>query len=110
MKNLKIRIVTLLLCTFILSSCGITIDYLGDTLPATNSVDVFYDAKDVKKTYKVIGHLSVPTGIDENQAKSKIIEKSKAVGADGIIIHSRDYTGGKDSEPLYKADAIKYSE
>jgi hypothetical protein len=109
MTKLKMKFAILFFSTIVFSSCGIDTYYIGDTLPTTSNVDVFYDAKDVKKDYKVIGHLSIPTSVPVNQAKSKITEKAKAVGSDGIIIHSTNSMGGKDLETLYTADAIKYA-
>lgn len=108
MKIQKINFLCYLPFMF-LSSC-ITTSYIGDKLVPTNRVDVFYSAKDVKKDYKVIGHISSETGMGEERAKQMIIGKAKIVGADAIIITGIDYTGGEDSSPYSKAEAIKYND
>lgn len=107
MKILKINFLSYL-SIVVLSSCA-TASYIGDKLVPTNSVDVYYSPKDVKKTYKVIGHISSVKGIRDEQAKQMIIAKAKTVGADAVIISGIDYTGGEDSSPYSKAEAIKYS-
>lgn len=107
MKTSKMLLAVSLSVAF-LASCATT-SYIGDTLAPSEKVDVYYAAKDVKHEYKVIGHISAATSVNENDAKAKIIEKAKTVGADGVIILGLDFTGGKDSTPFEKADAIKYT-
>lgn len=107
MRQQKIFSLTVLIINLTITSCA-SITYIGDTLSPTSNIDVFYESKDIKKDYKVIGHISAIPGANENKAKARIIEKSKAVGADCVIIPGLDYTGGKNSDPLDRADAIKY--
>ncbi|RYE04653.1 MAG: hypothetical protein EOP33_08905, partial [Rickettsiaceae bacterium] len=110
MKLLKLKITTLFLSFTILSSCGVSATYMGDTLPSSNHVDVFYDAKDVKKAHKVIGHLSLDSRYTADKAiKPALVKKAKAIGADAIIIVAGDFTSNRDPYPIYKADAIKYT-
>ncbi|KIO78913.1 hypothetical protein TH53_00995 [Pedobacter lusitanus] len=108
MKTLKVNFLIMLVSATILSSCAATISYVGDTMTPTTNVDVFYAAKDVKKEYKVIGHLFTQTTVNENKAKQRIIDKAKKIGADGVIIIGVDFTGGSDSTPFLKSEAIKY--
>ncbi|SDE79004.1 hypothetical protein SAMN05216464_109201 [Mucilaginibacter pineti] len=105
MKILKLQHIAIATCLF-LTSCGTMVNYLGDAYPATNKVDVYYDAKDIKQEYKVIGHLSMINDLDQEVVKKALVNKSKAMGADGVIILQ---TTGKDNSTV-KADAIKYSE
>ncbi|MEO3403063.1 hypothetical protein AAFN85_04115 [Mucilaginibacter sp. CAU 1740] len=104
MKNLKLHHLIIALC-FVITSC-VTTNYLGDTYPATDKIDVFYDAKDVKKEYKVIGHLITDYTSDSIEAKEALSGKAKKVGADGIII--LQVTGSGDHASI-RADAIKYN-
>ena len=108
MKTSKIMFAAVLSAMAFMTSCATT-SYIGDTLTPSQQIDVYYAAKDVKREYKVMGHISAATTISENDAKARIIEKAKAVGADGVIIIGLDFTGGKDSTPFEKADAIKYT-
>lgn len=109
MKISELKVPAMLLTTVLFSSCFSTALYIGETMPATTKIDVYYAAKDVKREYTVTGHISAPQGVDEEtDAKLQIIEKAKSVGADGVIVLGLDFTGGKDSTPFYKAEAIKY--
>ena len=96
-------------CCLLLSSCA-SVLYLGDTLPATNSVRVYYDPKDVKQEYKVIGHLaqSVSGSSNMEAVKTKIIEKAKSIGADGVIFHQIFAKPGSSNDETINADAIKF--
>lgn len=107
MKSLSLIFLNLIILAFFLNSCATT-TYLGDQLAVTSNVDVYYAGKDVKREYKVMGHITAPTTGDDNAVKPNIIDRAKKVGADAVIILGRDYSGGKDSEPFVKADAIKY--
>jgi hypothetical protein len=108
MKNYHLFLIGLCL---LLSSCGLLVQasYFGDTLatPTTN-VDVYYSAHDVKKDYKVIGHLTCPnTG--QGPVTKALISKAKAVGADAIVITGNTVdSSGKYSSDTVTADALKY--
>lgn len=93
---------------FSMGSC-IGTSYLGDRYNSTTHTDIYYASKDVKKDYKVIGHISSRIWLSEEGAKRKIVEKARAVGADGVIIHGIEYTGGEDADSYYKAEAIQYN-
>lgn len=108
MKRSPLNFFYLTILAFILNSCATT-TYVGEQLAATSNADVYYAEKDVKREYKVIGHITAPSTGDDNAAKPYIIERAKKVGADGVIILGRSYTGGKDSDPFIKAEAIKYT-
>ncbi|UOE48923.1 hypothetical protein MTO98_31465 [Mucilaginibacter sp. SMC90] len=106
MKALKIRTL-IIVFTLFLTSCAVPAAvYLGDTYPVTNNVDVYYDAKDVKHDYKVIGHLAIAYTEDSAVAKKLLSDKAKAQGANGIIIFQVE---GNNANATIRADAIKYS-
>lgn len=88
-------------------SCAPT-SYIGEKLTPTDHIDVFYASKDVKKEYRVIGHISLISEPIEDKTTVQLIKKAKSVGADGIIILGPDFTRGKDVTPFERADAIKY--
>jgi len=92
---------------FLLSSCSIP-SYLGDKYPSTDKVDVYYSAHDIKRPYKVIGHMSY-TNSGTKQDKSAFIAYGKKIGADAIIITGTEAT--KDSQAaIATADAVKYGQ
>jgi len=99
-------------CLFLLSCSGPTIHYLGDSYPAAASVEVYYDAKEVKKEYKVMGRMTNDKFMeyDIELIKTKMIEKAKLVGADAVIFYD---LSAEDIERVgdgisVKAQLIKY--
>jgi len=90
----------------LLSSCAIMPTYFGDKYPATNTVDLYYSAHDVKQSYKVIGHLTIQN-IGQDVVKTKLTDYAKTIGADAIVISGTDAT--KDNTAaVVNAYALKY--
>jgi hypothetical protein len=105
MKTLKLRYLLIAFALF-LTSCAVPAAvYLGDTYPVTNNIDVYYDARDVKQDYKVIGHLAIAYTEDSAVAKKLLSDKAKTQGANGIIIFQVE---GNNANATIRADAIKY--
>jgi aspartokinase len=75
------------------SSCGVSVNYLGNSFDKTSEIDVYVDPAAIKKNYLVIGKgyekLSQfsRNGIEKLQLKA--IEKAKQKGADAILF--QDY-------------------
>ncbi len=80
-------------CLFFFSSCGVSINYLGNSFDKTSHIDVYVDPASIKKNYLVIGKgyekLSYfsRNGIEKLQLKA--IQKAKQKGADAILF--QDY-------------------
>jgi len=109
MKTYHLFLISLCL---VLSSCGVLepASYFGDTLATpTTSVDIYYSAHDVKKDYRVIGHLTCPnTG--QGPVTKALVAKAKAVGADAIVITGNTIdSSGKSTSDTVTADALKYN-
>jgi len=106
MKTLKLHY-TIIAFALFLTSCAVPAAvYLGDTYPLTEKVDIYYDAKDIKLDYKVIGHLAIAYTQDSAIAKKLLSDKAKTEGADGIIIFQVE---GNNANATIRADAIKYN-
>lgn len=87
-KNFTPAICTLLCLTLL--CCGIpTIHYLGESYQSSDFVEIYYDVKEVKKEYKVMGRMTNDKLIEYEVEliKRKMIEKAKMVGADAIIFY-----------------------
>lgn len=86
--------------------------YVGDRYPSTNQVDVYYAERDVKREYKVIGHLSeqIRSRNGEERTKAAIVAKAREIGAHGIIITGIEHIGGEETRRFQKAEAILYTE
>lgn len=76
--------ITLLLST-IFSACSLPPAYIGDKLPPTKKVDIYYSAGEVRRDYKVMGHLTshkyIKSAIERN-----MVDYAKKEGGDGVII------------------------
>lgn len=103
--------VSLLPLLLLLNGC-MTTYYVGDRFPASADVDVFYAAKDVKREYKVIGHISEDAQNigQEEKVKKRIIAKAMEVGADAVIILGLDSGTGESSKGRQKAEVIQYTD
>jgi len=108
-KGLKNSLlVPLVLFLALLSSCSSLVTYVGDQYPATKTVDIYYSAHDVKKPFKVIGHMAYPDG-GTSMVRSAFAAYGKKIGADAIVI-----TGTENSKEgqaaIVNADALKYDQ
>ncbi|WP_428328508.1 hypothetical protein [Mucilaginibacter sp.] len=93
-----------------LSSCAINQpSYFGDKLTPTTNIDIFYSTHDVKKDYKVIGHMNYPN-VGQEQVKQVFVGYAKKIGADAIVItgNNVDYSG-KTGSDVVNADVLKYN-
>jgi hypothetical protein len=97
------------LLIFVIVSC-IPIDYIGDTYPPTNNVEVFYSEKDIVKHYVVFGHImGSKASIDDIKDELEIEAMKK--GADGIVFKNVDFEATKKSKTnKISASLIKYTE
>ncbi len=106
MKNL-----VLLSIAILISACSPTMNYLGDTFPPTNDIDIFYDQGDIKKDYRVIGQLSgdnINNAINSlEKVKSGMIEEAKMRGANGILFLFSD---SYDNEHIIKSKLLRYNQ
>ena len=91
----------------LLSACGQPITYIGDSFKPTASVDVFYSPRDIKRDYKVIGHIKSQY-YAQNSAKRKLIKFAKNAGADAIVFLNTDTTKANKSNRV-QADLVKYN-
>jgi uncharacterized protein YbjQ (UPF0145 family) len=85
---------------------------LGDSYQSSDSVEIYYDEKEVKKEYKVMGRMTNDKFMeyDIDLIKRKMIEKAKLVGADAIIFYdlSAEETEKVGDAITVKAQLIKY--
>ncbi|MGZ3765679.1 MAG: hypothetical protein ACXVB0_17220 [Mucilaginibacter sp.] len=102
MKNY--HLIFIVLC-FLLSSCVQPLKYVGEKSAPTTSVAVVTSASDIKKSYKVVGHLTIHKY--SPAIMRKYLEKhAKQVGADAIILPS-DSTLKSMSGPV-TVEVLKY--
>lgn len=82
-----------LLALFVLfvTACA-KIDYLGQSYPPTNHVDLYFSEADIREDYQVMGHViaQAGTGISIERLQTQLEAKAREKGADGIVIHGFD--------------------
>lgn len=85
MKNtMKICLALLLF----ISACAPKVNFIGNQHAPTQSVDLFFDAKDIEKEYKVMGFMQNEGrefANDPEKIKAALIEEAKRRGADAIL-------------------------
>ena len=76
------------------SSCGVSVNYLGNSFNETSHVDVYVDPAAIKRIYTVIGkgyeqHYTSFSRNNIEKLQVKAIRKAKQKGADAILF--QDY-------------------
>ena len=101
---------------FFISSCAPlaispSIEYLGDTYSPSKSIDVFYEARQIKKKYRIMGRVTRETIFKSEKTRMHMIELAKGKGADGIIFLDFESKINETSRySIIKAELIKYQD
>ena len=77
-----------LLFIILLSSCGTSVKYVGQTLQATNNkIDVFVDASSITKSYTIIGkgYIDYTFRLNYERMQRKAVNIAKEKGADAVL-------------------------
>jgi len=84
--DLLARNLTLCALVFFISGCA-TVDYVGDTFTPTNHVDMYFDAKDIPRPYKVMGHMTLDESefADSQNMQEDMKKEAMARGGDAIL-------------------------
>lgn len=97
------------LLIFVIVSC-IPIEYIGDTYPPTNNLEVFYSEKDIRPNHNVFGHILGSDASFEDIKEQLKIDAMKR-GADAILFTNIDFESTKKSKTnKISASLIKYTE
>jgi hypothetical protein len=108
MNHSRQTLLPVALLSSLLLSCSPLIYYFGDDYPASSNVEVYYNAAEVKKAYKTIGHMTKEV-IRSESDKKYMIELAKKKGADGIIFSDLSLDNEKKSTLVsVKAELIRY--
>ena len=104
------------ICMF-LSTCSISgPTYFGASYPPTDTVQFFYDTKDIGRPYKVIGRMVAPTSGSERGneiTKLRLIARAKKAGANAIVFSDiiwQTHEGTLPDDLFIKAEAILFTE
>ncbi|OEK04042.1 hypothetical protein [Roseivirga misakiensis] len=91
----------------IISACSPKINFIGNQHAPTQSVDLFFDAKDIEKEYKVMGFMQNEGREFANnpeKIKAALIEEAKRRGADAILF------GDGYSELVNSSDGLGFGD
>ncbi|MHC4727045.1 MAG: hypothetical protein ACYS17_07400 [Planctomycetota bacterium] len=74
----------------ILVACA-TVNYIGDSYPPTERVDLYFSEEDIEKEYIVIGRIVATANSDElfysgDKFTEAVRKKAREKGADGIVV------------------------
>lgn len=69
------------------SGCA-TVDYVGDTYAPTSHVDMYYDAQDIHRPYKVMGHMTLDEDdfTSTESMQSDFRKEAMDRGADAVLM------------------------
>jgi hypothetical protein len=83
-----IKIHAFLGASLLLLGCASSFQYVGKSYPSTSQVDIFFNTKDVKKAFEVMGTINGTIGqsADFNQTMEKVRKEARKQGADAVII------------------------
>jgi len=89
--NNYLKKIALFLFILLVSSCKPTLNYIGNNFESTKKVQIFYDSKDILKSYTVKGLLhfeynALVLNMLNVDVSSLIISKGREVGADAVLI------------------------
>lgn len=88
----------------LLSACTLPLDYTGEKYPPTKNVDVYHQGQQIKRPYKVIGHMASHK-YQMDIVISRFNDFAKKYGGDAVIILPDDGT-----KPVrIKAELLKYT-
>lgn len=94
---------------FFFASCSPIIYYMGDSYASSSSVEVYYDIKEIKKEYKIIGRMVKEVTLRTETDKRQMINEAKKRGADAIVFSDILLSDKKQSDQVsVKAELIKY--
>jgi len=112
MKNL----ILILSVLFTFSSCSFLVNpvhYLGNDLPPTDHVDIFFNFGDVEKEFTVIGKLSNDAGATYSieKVKQKMVAKAREKGGDAIVFLNLDVESYDASRRIaIAAEVLRYKD
>ena len=87
----KCTVSLLALLILFVAACA-KIDYIGQSYPPTNHVDLYFSEQDIRQDYQVMGHVIAQAneGISIESLQKQLEAKAREKGADGIVIHGFD--------------------
>jgi len=94
---------------FALSACA-HVDYVGRTYPPTSKVDLYFDERDVRPEYEVMGQVIARANdlVSAEKLQSKIMKKAGEKGADAVVINGMDrYKTGESTSYEEQTKEVK---
>ena len=103
MKNYHLAFISI--CLLLLSACVQPLKYVGEKSTPTTSVAVVTSTSDIKKPYRVVGHLTIDK-YSPDIMKKYLAKGAKKYGADAIVVPSD--SAMKAMHGKLTVDVLKY--
>ena len=105
------HLIPLISVLFVFLGCA-TINYVGESYPPTQEVDLYFSEEDIEREYTVVGRILATANSDEAVYSSEkftqaILKKAREKGADGVVILWLS-SGLVDDKRRIEALAIRY--
>jgi hypothetical protein len=86
LQSLLIRNFALCALVLFISGCA-TVDYVGETYAPTSHTDMYFDAKDIPRPYKVMGQMTIDEDeyTDSQKMQEDMKKEAMARGADAVL-------------------------
>lgn len=99
-KSVKLRLLFIMIVS-LLTGC-ISTNFIGDSFPQTDNVQIFFSVREIPNDFTIFGHVVTSTSnslfISVEDLKIALVEEAKKRGADGVVINGIDVETGTDSE------------
>ena len=84
------HLIPLISVVFVFLGCA-TINYVGESYPPTQQVDLYFSEEDIETEYEVVGRIVATANSDElfyssDKFTQAILKKAREKGADGVVI------------------------
>jgi hypothetical protein len=95
---------------FSVSSCATRLHYIGNSFPASQSVDLYVDPSAIAKPYIIVGKGYIKEGIGSPNYIKRIqplaINKAKQKGADAVLIQDYYAPATADLHTVLRTDSV----
>lgn len=95
------RYIVMILCSLLLTACGVSLSYVGKSYAPVDTIDLWFDWRDVPFDYETMGYADASPGVfgSIENAQAAIERRAREAGADAVVFEGvrRDV-----SEPTYK--------
>lgn len=81
------RYLVMIVSAALLTACGVSVSYVGKSYAPVQSVDLWFDWRDVPCDFETMGHIDASPGLftDIEDAQAAIEARAREAGADAVV-------------------------